>query len=101
MGIDSVTGGAVSHGGVAFIFGFMVLAMIYTIGDISGAHINPAVTIGFFAARRFKAGNVIPYVACQCGGALVASVVFRVLFSPNAAPCATGPARFAVRTLAL
>src|SRR5258705_11503977 len=99
MGIDSVTGGAVSHGGVAFIFGFMVLAMIYTIGDISGAHINPAVTIGFFAARRFKAGNVIPYVACQCGGGLVASVVFRVFFSQSAALGATVAAGSAERTV--
>ena len=42
--IDTVTGGAVSHVGVALTFGLVVLAMIYTIGDISGAHINPAVT---------------------------------------------------------
>jgi aquaporin Z len=61
--MDGVTGGAVSHVGVALTFGLIVLAMIYTIGDISGAHINPAVTIGFFAARRFEASSVIP-AAC-------------------------------------
>ena len=57
--IDGVTGGVVSHVGVALTFGLIVLAMIYTIKDISGAHINPAVTIGFFAARRLEAGSVL------------------------------------------
>jgi len=99
--IDSVSGGAVSHVGVALTFGLIVLAMIYTIGDISGAHINPAVTIGFFAARRFKAGNVIPYVACQCGGALVASVVLRFLFPQSATLGATVPAGSAMQSFVL
>jgi Glycerol uptake facilitator and related permeases (Major Intrinsic Protein Family) len=92
--IDSVTGGAVSHVGVALTFGLIVLAMIYTIGDISGAHINPAVTIGFFAARRFEAGSVIPYVACQCGGALVASCCFTVFVSPKRDTWSDGAGRF-------
>ena len=56
--IDGVTG-VVPHVGVALTFGLIVLAMIYTIKDISGAHINPAVTIGFFAARRLEAGSVL------------------------------------------
>ena len=73
-----------SHVGVALTFGLIVLAMIYTIGDISGAHINPAVTIGFFAARRSEAGSVIPYVASQCAGAFTASVVLRFLFRQSA-----------------
>jgi aquaporin Z len=52
--------------GIALTFGLIVLAMIYTLGDISGAHINPAVTIGFWAARRFEWRKVLPYVVSQC-----------------------------------
>jgi len=71
--IDEVSGGGVSHVGIALTFGLIVLAMIYTLGDISGAHINPAVTIGFWAARRFESREVLPYVVSQCAGAFLAS----------------------------
>ena len=71
--IDETTGGAVTHVGVALTFGLIVLAMIYTVGDISGAHLNPAVSLGYFAARRFPLREAIPYIASQCGGALAAS----------------------------
>src|SRR5436189_5262117 len=99
--IDSVTGGAVSHVGVALTFGLIVLAMIYTIGDISGAHINPAVTIGFFAARRFEARSVFPYVISQCAGALVASIALRCLFPQSAMLGATMPAGSAIQSFVL
>lgn len=56
------------------------MAMIYTLGDISGAHLNPAVTLGFFAARRFPGWLVLPYCASQIFGALLASVCLFVLF---------------------
>jgi aquaporin NIP len=77
------------------------LAMIYTIGDISGAHINPAVTIGFFAARRFEAGCVVPYVVSQCAGALLASVALRFLFPQSATLGATIPAGSAIQSFVL
>ena len=99
--IDTVSGGAVSHVGVALTFGLIVLAMIYTIGDISGAHINPAVTIGFFAARRLEAGIVIPYVASQCAGAFAASVTLRFLFPKSATLGATVPAGSATQSFVL
>ena len=99
--IDTVSGGAVSHVGVALTFGLIVLAMIYTIGDISGAHINPAVTIGFFVARRFEARNVLPYVMSQCAGALLASVALRFLFPQSATLGATVPADSAMQSFVL
>jgi len=66
--------------------------MIYAVGDVSGAHLNPAVTLGFFVARRFNPGLIAPYVACQCGGAILASATLRMLFGDHATLGATLPA---------
>ena len=99
--VDNVSGGAVSHVGVALTFGLIVLAMTYTLGDISGAHINPAVTIGFFAARRLPAKTVLPYVISQCAGALAASFVLRLLFPQNATLGATIPSGSATQSFVL
>jgi aquaporin Z len=81
--INDATGGGVTHVGVALTFGLIVLAMIYTFGDISGAHLNPAVTIGFWAARRMPGGAVLPYIASQIVGAVLASGLLRILFPEN------------------
>jgi aquaporin NIP len=89
--IDEVSGGGVSHVGIALTFGLIVLAMVYTLGDISGAHINPAVTIGFWAARRFDASKVLPYIVSQCAGAFLASLILRLLFPTNITLGATIP----------
>src|SRR5213082_634202 len=99
--INEVTGGGVTHLGIALTFGLIVLAMIYTLGDISGAHINPAVTIGFWAARRFDARSVLPYLASQCAGALVASITLRLLFPTDLMLGATIPAGSSIQSFIL
>ncbi len=78
--INDVSGGTVTHVGVALTFGLVVLALVYTLGDVSGAHLNPAVTLGFVAARRFPAREAVVYVAAQCAGALLASACLHLLF---------------------
>ena len=90
--INEVSGGAITHVGVALTFGLIVLAMIYTFGDISGAHLNPAVTLGFWAARRMPGREVPPYVASQALGAILASALLRVLFPGHNLLGATLPA---------
>ncbi|MGH2566536.1 MAG: MIP/aquaporin family protein, partial [Ginsengibacter sp.] len=60
--IDQQTNGAVSHVGVAITFGLVVMSMIYALGNISGAHLNPAVSIAFALARTFSIKELIPYI---------------------------------------
>lgn len=83
--------GAVSHVGVALTFGLTVFALIAALGDVSGAHLNPAVTLGFLAARRFPGRLVLPYIAAQCCGAVLASGTVRVLFPEHPTLGATLP----------
>ncbi len=90
--INDATGGAVTHAGIAFTFGLVVLAMIYTVGDVSGAHLNPAVTVGFWAARRLPGRELAPYIISQTSGALIASGLLRTLFPQSKSLGATFPA---------
>lgn len=90
--IDGVSNHSITHVGVALTFGLVVLANIYALGDISGAHLNPAVTLGFFVARRLPGREVAPYIAAQLLGALAASGVMRALFPTDASLGATRPA---------
>jgi aquaporin NIP len=89
--VNDVTGGVVSHVGIALTFGLVVLALIYTLGDVSGAHLNPAVTLGFVLARRFALRQVPGYVLAQCAGAFAASGLVRFLFPDHATLGATQP----------
>jgi aquaporin NIP len=90
--VNEASHGAITHVGIALTFGLIVLVMIYTLGDLSGAHINPAVTIGFWLSRRLPGRDVLPYVTSQCAGALAASGVMRVLFLENRLLGSTQPA---------
>jgi aquaporin Z len=78
--VNDVSRGVVTHVGVALTFGLVVLALVYALGDVSGAHLNPAVTVGFWVAGRFPARRALPYVASQLAGALLASLLVRLLF---------------------
>ena len=99
--INDVSGGTITHIGIALTFGLVVLAMIYTLGDISGAHLNPAVTFGFYSARRFSARDVLPYILAQCAGALLASGILKLLFPAHQNLGATHPAGSAMQTFVL
>ena len=99
--INDISGGAISHVGVAMTFGLIVLAMIHSVGDVSGAHLNPAVTMGFWTARRFPGNQVLPYLASQVAGALLASGLLRLLFPAHETLGATLPAGSAVQSFVL
>src|SRR5215471_9778045 len=67
--------------GVSLAFGLTVLTMAYTIGHISGCHLNPAVSVGLWAGGRFSAADLLPYIAAQVGGAIVAGGVLFLIAS--------------------
>lgn len=90
--INHATGGVIGHAGIALTFGLVVMAMIYTFGDVSGAHLNPAVTLGFWAARRFPLREVPGYIVAQVAGALAASALLATLFPKDRLLGATLPA---------
>ncbi|MEZ5386259.1 MAG: aquaporin [Prosthecobacter sp.] len=99
--INDVSGGVIGHAGIALTFGLVVMAMIYTFGDVSGAHLNPAVTLGFAVARRFAWKDVPGFIGAQIGGACVASGVLRLLFPTNDKLGATLPAGSAMQSFVL
>jgi len=99
--INDVSGGAVTNVGSGLTFGMIILTMIYAVGDVSGAHFNPAVTVGFFAARRLEAKMILPYVFSQLSGAVAASLLLRGLFLQHPTLGTTAPAGSALQSLIL
>jgi aquaporin NIP len=81
--INQESGGAITHVGIAFTFGLIVMVMIYALGPVSGAHLNPAVTIAFTIAKKFPAKQILPFIASQAVGAFLASLTLRFLFPAN------------------
>ena len=81
--INQETNGAISHVGIAATFGLIVMCMIYTFGEISGAQFNPAVTIAFAFADRFDKKEVLPYIGSQIAGAFLATLILKFLFPLN------------------
>src|SRR5918993_505047 len=69
--------------GVSLAFGLTVLTIAYSLGHVSGAHLNPAVTIGFWASGSISADKVLPYIACQIAGAILAAGVLYVIVTGN------------------
>ena len=80
MTINEVTGGDVTHVGIAITWGLIVMAMIYAFGETSGAHFNPAVTIAFAYAKKFAWKEVPLYITAQILGAFLASFTLLFLF---------------------
>ena len=92
---------ALGHGGVAAAFGLVVFVLIQSLGPTSGAHVNPAVTVGFWAAGRFAGRRVLPYVAAQVAGALLGSGLVKLLATDGSTLGATLPALGAGAALGL
>jgi aquaporin NIP len=99
--IDEQTGGGVTHVGVAITFGLIVMAMIYTLGEISGAHLNPAVSIAVTRAGRLPANPLGFYIISQIAGAFLASITLKLLFPANDLLGTTLPAGTALQSFVL
>lgn len=99
--INHISHGAVTLPGIALTFGLVVMAAIYAFGSISGAHLNPAVTLGLCLARQFSIRDVPFYMASQICGALAASALMRLLFGNEAFLGATLPAGSAAQSFIL
>lgn len=89
--INDISQGVVGHQGIAITFGAIVMVMIYALGAVSGAHINPAVSIAFSFTNRFDYKHLMPYCIAQIMAALCASLTLAFLFPSHETLGATIP----------
>lgn len=99
--INAEAGGVIGHVGIGLTFGLIIMVMIYAVGHISGAHFNPAVTLGFAMGRHFPWRDVPRYWTAQLLGAMTASVLLRAMFGDTARLGATVPLGSASQSLLL
>ena len=99
--IDSLSGGKVTHLGIGITFGLIVAAMIFTFGSVSGAHINPAVTLAFTLTRRLRWTVALCYIPAQLAGGILASLTLYYLLGPTASMGATLPSGSVEQSLVL
>ena len=102
--VEALYPGSVGPVGIALAFAFAVATVVFALGPVSGAHINPAVTIAFWSLRRIPAGQVLPYIGAQLAGAVTASVVARASLGSAASggatlPVVSAPSAFAIEGL--
>jgi aquaporin Z len=88
---DTLSGHALGAVGIALSFTLVVFGVIISIGNVSGAHINPAVTIALWSIRRFPSGDVVPYIVAQCAGAIAGATLLLVTLGPISSIGATIP----------
>jgi aquaporin Z len=90
--INDASGGVITHVGIAVTFGLIVMTMIYAVGDLSGAHLNPAVSIGFWLSGQLSLKKALGYALAQIFGAVLASAALRVVYPNHTTLGATLPA---------
>ncbi|MFN6390818.1 MAG: MIP/aquaporin family protein, partial [Bacteroidota bacterium] len=99
--INEETNGVITHSGIAITFGLIVMTMIYSLGSISGAHLNPAVSIALTLAGKFDIKQIAPYILSQLTGAFFASIILTLLFPSNNLLGSTLPQGSAVQSFIL
>ncbi len=78
--INDVSGGVITHLGIGLVFGLIIMTMIYALGEISGAHFNPAVSFGFWLAKRLSFKELLPFIISQILGGITASILLKTIF---------------------